>query len=75
MKDFSIGLLVGLAFFLAPGLIMDNGGLLGADLFSGLLDLGILGVTLLGILYAATGGVLYGFILKLKIFPQIAKNL
>lgn len=74
MKHFIIGLSVGLVFFLGPGLVMDNGGLLGSDLFSGVLSTGILGVILLGILYAVIGSILYGLILKLKMFSQIVKK-
>ena len=73
MKHFALGLIIGLIFFLGPGLIGD-GGLLGSGLFSGILSLGILGIVLAGILYAAIGGVLYGFILRIKMLPQIVKG-
>ena len=71
MKHIGLGFIVGLVLFLGPGLITDNGGLLGSNLFSGILSLGIFGIVSLGILYAAISGILYGFILKLKMFPQI----
>ena len=73
MKSIIWGLIVGLVLFLGPGLITGNGGLLGADLISGL-SLGLFGLLLLGILYAAIGGVLYGFILKFKNFSEIVKK-
>ena len=74
MKHLIIGLLSGLVLFLSPGLITGNGGLLGSELFSGLLSWGIFGVILLGTLYAVISGVIYSFILKRKMLPQIKKN-
>ena len=74
MKHFGLGLIVGLVFFLGPGLITDNGGLLGSELFEGLLALGIVGVILLGILYSAIGGIVFGFIIKLKASQEIFKK-
>lgn len=71
MKHFVNGLSVGLVFFFIPGFITGNGGLLGSELFSGFLSLGIWGIFLLGVLYATIGGILYGFILRWKIYYQI----
>ena len=74
MKHFGLGLLVGLILFIGPGLITGTGGLLGSNLLSGLLSFGILGVVLLGVIYAIIGGILYGLILRFKVLFQVTQK-
>ena len=74
MKHFVLGLLIGLVLFLGPGLITGNGGLLGSNLFPTLLSMGLIGLILLGVLYAAATSIIYGVILKLRKTPRVIKK-
>ncbi len=59
MKHLILGLIVGLVFFLGPGLIDGNFGLVGSDKILTVLPNGLPGLIILGIIYVFIFGLIF----------------
>ena len=65
IKFLLLGFMVGLIFFIGPGLLTGNGGLLGYDFFPNFLSQNTFGLIIIGFIYGFLGALILGLLLML----------